>query len=90
MSLKEFMACQPTCDFEGCRWVIEGDGPIWFPDSSHAREAWEDSEGWADGTVWFCEDHRYEPHAIVVLGVQDTCDRCGTEEEEHLPPPESA
>lgn len=84
MALNTFTAYQPTCDTDGCKYVIEGDGPVWFRTPEDAAESWRDSEGWTDGKTWVCEKHVYEPHALIPDGF-DYCERCKIDADEHGP-----
>lgn len=89
MSLKTFMAYQPLCDVEECRWRIEpGDYEAWFKSAEEAVEGWRDQEGWTDGEAWACPNHVFAPHEYIPDGgghLGEWCARCRIDRDEHDP-----
>lgn len=95
MGLREFATFQPSCDAPDltkpggvCGWVIElgDDCPQWFTSASEAADDWRDEDGWTDGTLWLCDEHRYDPHDFVQPDQpagDPECDRCHVARSEH-------
>jgi len=95
MGLREFPAFQPSCDAPDptnpdrvCGWVVDlgDDNPQWFTSPAAATDEWCEQDGWTDGTLWLCEEHRYDPHSFVQPhqpAGDPECDRCRTPRSEH-------